>query len=355
METCMEPLTRELFSCLWELTLKCNLNCMHCGSVAGAARVKELSDEECHQVCDELIALGCKEVTFIGGEIFLYPGWEKVGRYLSDQGVSVNIMTNGYRFNNKHIDQIQYAKLTNVGISLDGLEQTHNTIRRKKDSFSEILHSFNLLNEAGISIGVVTSLIDMNLPELEDLYVLLTENNVNLWQIQLVNPMGNMAKNREMILTRDKIPALTEFIYEKNKDRNMLIVAADNVGYFYENEPYIRGRNSAFCYWEGCQAGISSIFIDSTGNIKGCGALYDDAFIEGNIRNSSIREIWNDENNFSYNRAFHPGCLTGNCTHCELGDVCQGGCRASNFFTSGSLYSNTICNYNLNGNRHPIC
>lgn len=192
----MEPITRELFSCLWELTLKCNLNCMHCGSVAGAARARELSAGECQQVCDQLIELGCKEVTFIGGEIFLYPGWEKVGRYLSDHGATVNIMTNGYKFNNKHIDQIQYAKLTNVGISLDGLEQTHNTIRRKKDSFSEILHSFNLLNQAGIPIGVVTSLIGLNLPELEDLYVLLTENNVNLWQIQIGEPDGEYGKEQ---------------------------------------------------------------------------------------------------------------------------------------------------------------
>jgi radical SAM protein with 4Fe4S-binding SPASM domain len=332
-----------LYSCLWELTLRCNMRCMHCGSVAGTPRDRELSLDEAFRVADELVAMGCGELTFIGGEVFLYPGWEKIGRHLSDRGLLVNIMSNGYRFDQRTIEQIQYARLTNVGISVDGLEANHTAIRGRADAFTEALTAFGLLNAAGVSIGVVTSLMEMNYPDLEALYTLFLDHKVQLWQLQLVNAMGNMADKRDLLIRRDKIPLLTEFVREKNKERRMLVVASDNIGYYDDNESRIRGNRSPICCWEGCQAGISSLYIDSVGNVKGCGAMYAEDFIEGNVRTRALADIWSDANTFSYNRRFSTDLLDGDCRGCDVGDVCKGGCRASNFFFSGSLYKNALC------------
>lgn len=333
----------KLFSCLWELTLRCNMRCIHCGSVAGKPRDRELSFDEMLRVADELVAMGCGELTFIGGEVFLYSGWEKIGRYLSDKGVLVNIMSNGYHYDQRTIEQILHARLTNVGISVDGLEVNHTKIRGREDAYAEVLKAFGFLNAAGVSIGVVTSLMEMNYPDLDDLYKLLLENNVQLWQLQLVNAMGNMAGKREMLIHREKIPMITEFIREKNKERRMVVVASDNIGYYDDNESRIRGIRSPICYWEGCQAGISSLYIDSVGNVKGCGAMYAEDFIEGNVRTRSLQDIWTDENSFSYNRKYNTNMLGGDCSGCDVGEVCKGGCRASNFFFNGSLYENSFC------------
>lgn len=316
---------------------------MHCGSVAGTAREKELSLEECLVVADDLVKLGCEELTLIGGEIFLYKGWEKLARYLSEKDVLVNIMTNAYSIGEKEIGEIKHAKLVNVGISVDGMEANHNMIRGKKDSFQRIQKTFDMLNREKIPIGVVTCLLDFNYDDLEPLYVFLRNNNVQLWQLQLVNPMGNMSGKREMIIHRDKIPSITSFIHEKNKDRDMIVFAAESIGYYDDHEPYIRGRYAPICIWEGCQAGITSISIDSVGNVKGCGALYSEAFIEGNLRTKSLSEIWSDQEAFSYNRKFNDSLLTGTCKACEVGDACKGGCRASNYFAGSSLYENMFC------------
>ena len=59
---------------VWELTLRCNMKCLHCGSSAGRARANELTVDECLRVADDLLTLGCRQITFIGGEIFLYRG-----------------------------------------------------------------------------------------------------------------------------------------------------------------------------------------------------------------------------------------------------------------------------------------
>jgi len=333
-----------LVSCLWEMTLKCNLNCIHCGSVAGTPKTEELTLTESFRIADEIIALGCKEITLIGGEVFLYHGWEKIARHLSDHNIQVNIITNGLILGEREINQVKYANLANVGISVDGTEEVHNQIRGNKHSFKNIIRSFELLNEAGICTGAVTSLMELNYPDLESLYSLLVDNHVNLWQIQLVNPMGNMAGKKEMILEEKHIPDLIGFIREKNWERKIKVVAADNVGYFFDDsELYIRGSSSPLCYYSGCKAGINTVFIDSTGNVKGCGALYDDKFIEGNVRQDSLADIWFDESRFGYNRRFDVSLLSGKCNGCSVGSICRGGCRASNYFNTGSLYKNIYC------------
>ena len=107
-------------TCVWELTLRCNMRCMHCGSNAGKRRAHELGVTECLTVADDLLKLGCKTVTFIGGELFLYPGWEKIARHLNANGVLVNVITNGWLMGNEQLEQIRYARLSVIGIDSVG-------------------------------------------------------------------------------------------------------------------------------------------------------------------------------------------------------------------------------------------
>jgi|WetSurMetagenome_2_1015567.scaffolds.fasta_scaffold19366_3 radical SAM protein with 4Fe4S-binding SPASM domain len=344
MTACAPERAWPLQSCLWELTLRCNLQCLHCGSGAGRARRLELSPAERFELVDDLADLGCRELAFIGGEIFLCEGWEQVARRASDRGLRVNLMTNGYRVGERELDQVRHARLVNVGVSIDGMEDTHNRIRRRPDSFASVARTYDLLFDAGIASAAITSLMAWNLPDLEPLYQFLLQHHVQLWQLQLVNPMGNMASRRELILDPAHVASLIEFIREKNCERRMIVIAADSVGYYHEDsEPCIRGRRGPICCWEGCQAGLSTIFLDSVGNVKGCGALYDDAFIEGNVRDRRLSDIWSDPRSFAYNRAFEMAALSGGCRDCDVADVCRGGCRASNYFATGRLHENAFC------------
>jgi MoaA/NifB/PqqE/SkfB family radical SAM enzyme len=57
---------------VWEITLRCDHACSHCGSRAGpSAREDELSTEEMLEVADALVRMGSREVTLIGGEAYL--------------------------------------------------------------------------------------------------------------------------------------------------------------------------------------------------------------------------------------------------------------------------------------------
>lgn len=331
--------------CVWELTLKCNMRCRHCGSVAGKARENELTVDECLNVAEQLADLGCKQVTFIGGEVFLYEGWEKISRKLSEKGVGVNLITNGFLLGDEQIAQIKYARLTNVGISLDGMEDNHNNMRNVSTSFEKVMQAFDILNKEGIPVAVVTSLIDRNFEDLWTMYDLLVKKGIKLWQMQIVNPMGNMADKKSLLLNPAKVPLITRFIREKRNEQKIAIYAGDNIGYFDENELYLRSELGTICAWSGCQAGLRVVGIGSTGNVKGCESLYSDEFIEGNLREKSLSEIWYKEGNFVYNRNFDTSMLTGGCKDCDKGAICRGGCRGACYFTTDSKFENPYCCY----------
>lgn len=334
-------------TCVWELTLECNMRCMHCGSQAGKKRANELSVAECMFVADDLIRLKCKSITFIGGEVFLYPGWEKIARHLDDHGVLVNIITNGWLLGDEQMEQIQHARLTNVGISLDGMAEDHDRIRGRRDSFKRVLNAFERLEKEGIDVGVVTTLAEWNIADLQSMYNLLVRHGVASWQIQIATGMGHMCANRERILDPRKMAGITDFFRKKSYSADLVMLAGDDIGYFDENEKHLRHTPGHWGEWRGCQAGLSVIGIDSIGNVRGCESLYDARFIEGNVREKPLETIWHRETAFAYNRQFNVSLLQGKCAGCDKADQCRGGCRGINYFSTGSVFQSVYCSRQL--------
>src|SRR2546421_5820464 len=72
---------------VWELTLRCDQPCTHCGSRAGEARPSELDTDEALRVVSELAAMHAAEVVLIGGEAYLHPGFLRIIEALRDAGV----------------------------------------------------------------------------------------------------------------------------------------------------------------------------------------------------------------------------------------------------------------------------
>lgn len=329
----------------WEMTLSCNMQCRHCGSRAGQARENELTEAECLDIADQLIDMGSEHVTFIGGEILLVPFWHRVARRFVDNKVATNIITNAYNIGNKQIEQLKQSGISDLAISIDGMEVTHNHIRGKKDSFRKVIDAFERLRDEGFYVSAITTLTKENYTQLDEMFNLLKKHNVWLWQLQLASPMGNCSDQLDFLIPQSKIKDVIKFIKTKRKERsNPIVVAGDSIGYFSENCGNLRTAdyNSDNDYY-GCGAGLLVIGIDSIGNVRGCESLQSDEFIEGNLRENTVQEIWNKEGAFSYNRNFTPDMLTGKCSRCDKGHICAAGCRSISHFVSGSKYNNIFC------------
>src|SRR5689334_9246555 len=80
---------------VWEVTLKCDLACRHCGSRAGRERDDELTTEECLDLVDQMADMGVKEVSLIGGEAYLREDWTDILRRIRARGMIALLTTGG--------------------------------------------------------------------------------------------------------------------------------------------------------------------------------------------------------------------------------------------------------------------
>ena len=328
----------QLDSTVWELTLRCCFRCAYCGSRAGEARENELTTAECLSVAGQLAELGCRRVNLLGGEVFLRPDWREITANLTGRGMKVCIITSGFVLTEGILADLEALKIESVAVSLDGPERVHDRSRRE-GSYRRALEAIAALTDRGIPTSVISALRADNAPLLPEFYETLMGYPIFAWQLQACSPMGNAGAGA--LDTRFDPLAVLRFVASEAPKAPFAILAADNIGYFTPEETAVRG-GKGLCFG-GCSAGLSSLGIDSVGNVRGCESLYDESFIEGNLRRRSLREIWEDENAFVYNRRFEPRMLTGKCASCEMGEYCGGGCRSYNFFAGGKLYESPLC------------
>ena len=199
----MPIFSKKLHSVVWELTLRCNAHCQHCGSSAGITRPNELTLDECIRVCDQLIELKCERVNLMGGELFLNPNWKKIAAYLSKNGVLVSIITNGILLNEENLAFLKEINTETIGLSIDGgLAQTHDSVRQVPGLFDKLFNNFPAIKKFGISVSAITTLTKKNILELNILKQKLLDAGFRGWQFQMAVPYGRMAQ--EFLLSKEE-------------------------------------------------------------------------------------------------------------------------------------------------------
>ena len=332
----------KLDSAVWEITLRCNIHCLHCGSSANANnREGELSTDEALDLIEQLADLGCQRVVLSGGEPFLRKDWAVLALRIRDLGMNVTFISNGYVVDDDIVDLLKIIEPSGVGFSLDGgCAETHDYIRGKSGVFERCINALNKTSKAGLYSSAVTSVHKKNIGEMDKILDLLIENGVRAWQIQTATPQGRMPK--ELAIDEEEFYSLAKFIADKRiKYKNIIdIYEADCMGYYS-----VLSKDLYYTKWKGCQAGMRVLGIESDGTIKGCLSLHGKDFEEGNIRERSLAEIWNDKNNFKLNRRFSPDKLQGICKDCKWGSICRGGCSEKAKSFTGSRFESPFCLY----------
>ena len=267
------------------------------------------------------------------------PDWDIVAGYLADLGIRVCIITNGFIFSDDLIRRLKAVNIESVAVSVDGTRDIHDSLRQP-GSFDRAMTALDRLHAEGIYTSVITTINSGNVGCLEEMYRILRDKGIFAWQLQACSPMGNAANLGTDY--RFDFARVIRFV-EDHLDAPFAVGIADNIGYFTEKEGVLRGNKSGKAVFRGCRAGLESIGIDSEGNVRGCESMYDEKFNEGNLRERSLNDIWNDPDAFTYNRNFTPDLLTGGCSGCEHGRYCAGGCRSYNYFTGGKLYESLYC------------
>ena len=276
-----------LRSCVWEITLACSFSCKYCGSRAGKTQEGELNTEECLDIVRQLREMKLRRINLIGGEVFMRPDWRVIVAALCGAGIKVCIITNGYRIKDEDLTLLRDMQIESIAVSIDGPEAVHDAWRMK-GSFAQAVESVRRINSFGIPVSVITALRRDNAAVIQEFYdETVSKLPIFAWQLQSCAPMGNATGNDAAV--RYSFRDIIRWIAKTAPGAPFSIGAADNIGYFTPEESLIRGGRFTF---GGCSAGLTTLGIDSKGNVSGCESMRDPSFIEGNLREKSLKERW---------------------------------------------------------------
>lgn len=333
---------------VWEITLACDLKCMHCGSRAGHIRSRELSTEECLDLVRQFARLGTREITLIGGEAYLRKDWLNIISEIRSNDIQCTLQSGGLNLTDERLRQAADAGLAAVGVSIDGLKDLHDRLRGVEGSFGRTFEVLHNARKYGLTTSVNTQITSLVMPQLREMQELFIEAGASHWQIQLTVAMGRAADNPELLLQPyellELMPLLAD-LYKRGVERGFLMQPGNNIGYFGPYEALWRGSGDEQVHWSGCNAGQNTVGIEADGTIKGCPSLPTTAYSGGNIRDLTARQIWEKSPELAFTRNRTVDDLWGFCRSCYYADVCRAGCTWTTHTLFGRPGNNPYCHH----------
>ena len=309
----------ELTYLFWECTLRCNLNCIHCGSdCTKEAMAPDMPMEDFLKVLDKISTQVNPNKTMVvitGGEPLMRKDLEKCGEEIYKRGFPWGMVTNGFGLTAARFNSLLNAGLRSITISLDGLNsETHDWFRGKSGSWQKAIDAVERVTATpDLMYDVVTCVNKRNIGDLEAIKELFISKGVNRWRLFTVFPKGRAKENPLLQLSKEEFVRLMDFIKDTRKE-GKIKASYGCEGYLGEYE--LEVRDSPFF----CQAGIhiGSVLVD--GSISACPSLRAD-YIQGNIYNDDFMKVWNEKYQIMRDRSW---TKTGKCASCKSYKYCEG-------------------------------
>lgn len=312
-----EPQLRNLFL---ELTLRCNENCIHCGSRCGEVRAEELSLAQYHKFLREVredMGLDHKMLCITGGEPLLRKDFFDIMAYAHQLGFNWGMTSNATLIDDSVARELANCGMGTISVSIDGLEDTHDNFRRTKGGFKKAISGIESLIRTGAfkAVQVTTVVTHESIKQLDELYRIFNDMDIDSWRVINMEPMGRAKNYPDLLLTKEDYITLFEFI------RNMRM-AGEPVTYgcsHYLGPEYEREVRDWYYL---CTAGLYTASITANGDIIACLDIERrPELVQGNILHDRFSEVW--KNKFKeFRRDLSDEC--SKCTDCPEKAFCHG-------------------------------
>lgn len=153
----------------FEITYRCNENCIHCYCVVEKGKEREvikqeLTYEEITKVLDDLADMGGFYLTLSGGEVMVRRDFFDIAEYAKKKGFVTRVFTNGIGLNEERVKRLAVIGPLTVELSLfsDKAEE-HDRITRVPGSFVRLMKNIQLLKSHGLRIYLKTVAMNTNI------------------------------------------------------------------------------------------------------------------------------------------------------------------------------------------------
>lgn len=131
------------------LTERCNARCLHCDIWKNRGSEDRPSFEEWQKLLAELRRwLGPVQVTLTGGEALLNPDTIDLVSHGTSLGLFIELLSHGFWEDQTKIERLALARPGRITISFDGIGETHNFIRGRKNFFEKTKRTIETLRQA---------------------------------------------------------------------------------------------------------------------------------------------------------------------------------------------------------------
>jgi MoaA/NifB/PqqE/SkfB family radical SAM enzyme len=256
-------LTQKPFSCLIQVTNRCNLKCSFCDFWPNPAPLKdELTLADFERLASELSELGCFLVSLEGGEPFVRKDIVDIVRAFSKRHIAA-LFTSGWFVTEENARALWAAGLTHISVSIDFLSAAeHDGKRGLVGTTDRAWRAVDILRNTaprgGSQVNVISVLMEANWRDMEALFQKSAVHGVG-HQITLLSTEGTRRGKND-----DRVPPPGIA-----KHMTALFDRYQHVRFFREYFEHM----DAFLAQQAlptCRAGVQGFNIDHVGNVAAC-------------------------------------------------------------------------------------
>lgn len=330
----------QYFAFQLHITDNCDQRCQHCYifSENNNIKIKEMPYAEvvnifnnCLNMCEESNRIPYFYIT--GGDPLLHKDFWKILELFKDNNTSFGILGNPFHLDAETCKKLKYYGCDKYQLSIDGLRQTHDLIR-KSGSFDETIDKIKHIRNAGIKCAVMTTVSNTNISEIPQIIDIVAENKVDIFAFARYCPTGDQ---RETHVTperyRDFLNTCWER-FEKYKDSKTTFNLKDHLWTLFLHEKglfSIPEKLDKDIIYDGCNCGNCHLTILPDGNVYACRRFES---LIGNAFNEQIYSIFLSEKMDKY----RDYSKFEKCSKCELLRFCRG-CPAVSYGYTKNFYS----------------
>lgn len=337
---------------IWNLIRRCNLTCKHCYSISADKDFPgELSTEEVFATMDDLKLFRVPVLILSGGEPLLRPDIFDIAHRAKAMGFYVGLSSNGTLIDESNIEHIAAVGFDYVGVSLDGIQETHDKFRRMAGAFDKSMHGIRLCKAVGIKVGIRFTLTQDNAHDLPKLLRLMEEEGLDKFYLSHLNYAGRGNTNRKddafHQTTRQAMDLLfdTSWQYQQEGIPKEFVTGNNDADGVYlllwvrRNFPHLENHIRAKLeQWGGNSSGVNVANIDNLGNVHPDTMWWN--YSLGNVRERPFSAIWTDTSDpIMAGLKAHPRKVGGRCGECRYFDICGGNTRVRAWQVSGDPWA----------------
>jgi len=320
----------------------CNLNCKYCFADSKYlnkdpnSHISDfLSTKDVKTIIDNVANAGTKMIMFAGGEPTLRKDLPDLISYTS-RFMDVSMNTNGYLVTAPMARELALAGLSQVKISVDGLQKNHDW-NRGEGSFEKAIASAMFFKEAGVEkVMLIMTLSSQNYSDLMPLLEKTMAMGIDFTMVEFL-PIGRASSEKSWCLNKEQLKNAQRSLFEAQSKYGWMRVAFEN-RYIVSEDLLCKSISvdkfrpcGFYDFCVGCISGIYSYIITPKGTV----AAGDILTLEcGDLRKEDLSKIWKEADLFKMLKDREN--LEGKCGSCIYKYVC-GGCRRRAYALTGRL------------------